>query len=350
MEKIINSISHANKELEEHFFFVLAWTAITANTIGYLSNALLYGWTKETIFNFICALIMYFAGILGMSFHKQRIAAPIILIVCNLIEFPAMYLMNGASQISYMILGTVATALFLHKKWRITGVSLLTLFDAAVILFRIIDPLDCLPNPAENPVATLISFAISCICLIVLTISLLQQYERQYNNLQLLAEEFKRRSHLDSLTQLYNRHYLSEYLEAKMNEQEATFAVALLDIDDFKAINDTYGHVYGDKTLQAFAALMKDAMQGHGIAARFGGEEFMLVFDSVERENINRILAQIAAGFDAFGMETKQIHVSFSGGVEVFHQEDKITKLFNAADEKLYYAKHTGKNKIIFEK
>lgn len=112
--------------------------------------------------------------------------------------------------------------------------------------------------------------------------------------------------HLDPLTKLYNRRFLTEHLDEKITRGDNEFAVALLDIDDFKKINDTYGHVYGDETLTSFAKIMMKHMEEQGIAARFGG-------------------------------------------VEVFQQEDRIMKLFNAADEKLYHAKHLGKNKVVFD-
>lgn len=80
--------------------------------------------------------------------------------------------------------------------------------------------------------------------------------------------------HLDPLTKLYNRRFLTEHLDEKITRGDNEFAVALLDIDDFKKINDTYGHVYGDETLTSFAKIMMKHMEGQGIAARFGGEEF----------------------------------------------------------------------------
>lgn len=88
--------------------------------------------------------------------------------------------------------------------------------------------------------------------------------------------------HLDPLTKLYNRRFLTEHLDEKITRGDNEFAVALLDIDDFKKINDTYGHVYGDETLTSFAKIMMKHMEGQGIAARFGGEEFMLVFDHTD--------------------------------------------------------------------
>ena len=75
----------------------------------------------------------------------------------------------------------------------------------------------------------------------------------------------------------------------------------------------------------------------------------MLVFDDINHEVIEYTLNKVAEEFALYGKQSKGIELSFSGGVEVFYQEDEIVKLFNRADHKLYYAKHTGKKKIVFD-
>lgn len=75
----------------------------------------------------------------------------------------------------------------------------------------------------------------------------------------------------------------------------------------------------------------------------------MLVFDDINHEVIEDTLNKVAEEFALYGKQSKGIELSFSGGVEVFYQEDEIVKLFNRADHKLYYAKHTGKKKIVFD-
>ena len=83
-----------------------------------------------------------------------------------------------------------------------------------------------------------------------------------------------------------------------MKIESKEFAVVLLDIDDFKSINDKYGHIYGDQTLQAFSDSMKKNMDNKGIVTRFGGEEFMLVFDDINHEVIEDTLNKVAEEFD----------------------------------------------------
>lgn len=345
----MKQIFNADDELNKKLFQVLAWTAIIANTIGYLSNAILYGITRETLFTFACALVMYIAGAYGMISGKTQSPALVIIAVCNYIEFPGMFLMYGPDRLGYMFLGLVGIVLFLEKKWRSLGAIVTIALDGAIILWRALN-MDApyVVVGGDSPIAACMDYVIAGVSISVMVIILLNQYDAQRRKLQKLTAELQEMAHLDPLTQLYNRRFLTEYLDDKIKNGNDEFAVALLDIDDFKAINDNYGHIYGDDTLQFFASSMKNAIQGQGIAARFGGEEFMLVFEHADQQKMEMVLKQVETEFTKFGNDTKQIPMSFSGGVEVFHNEDRITKLFNAADEKLYHAKHMGKHKVVF--
>lgn len=346
----MKSLFHRDGELELRLFYVLAWTAMIANTIGYVSNAVLYGWTPATVFSFGCAAIMYIAGITGFVTHKPGFPATVILVVCCFIEFPVMYCVYGSDRIGYMFLGVVGTVLFLGREWRAIGAGVVIAGDAALVICRGLNPDAFAPYMSkEEPVAAFVDFVIASVSIVVMLIVLLHKYEVQQQELQELSDELQEMVRLDPLTKLYNRWFLTEYLDEKIKNGDSEFAVALLDIDDFKKVNDTYGHLYGDETLKSFALIMQEAIDGQGIAARFGGEEFMLVFDHVDQARIRECMNRMEKEFDSFGKKTKNQAMSFSGGVEVFHPEDRIMKLFNAADEKLYHAKNLGKRKVVFD-
>ena len=212
-------------------------------------------------------------------------------------------------------------------------------------------------NP--NLIAILVTYFIAMISIVMMSIILMKHYRLQQDKLSELANQLQEVAHLDPLTHIEQREELIskieelketfEYLNKKKKIENQEFAVVLLDIDDFKSINDQYGHIYGDQTLQAFSDSMKKNMDNKGIVTRFGGEEFMLVFDDINHEVIEDTFNKVAEEFALYGKQSKGIELSFSGGVEVFYQEDEIVKLFNRADHKLYYAKHTGKKKIVFD-
>lgn len=339
----------SQNNLKTKLFYILAFTGIIANTLGFISNAVIYGMTSETIFTLACAIAIYIGSGIGFATQNISVGSHIILFVCSVIEFPVMYLVYGADRIGYLILGLVGVALFAGKKQRIIASAFIIIYDSAIIIWKFANPYAAfIKKDGDSPIAAFMDYVIAAVSITVMIIVLIRRYEEQQEQLKNLTVELQEMVNLDPLTQLYNRRYLTEYLDKKIKSDDSHFAVALLDIDNFKKINDTYGHLYGDETLKAFAGILKNTVDGIGIAARFGGEEFMIVFDSPEKDVINTRLDNARKQFDEYGMNTRHIHTTFSGGVEVFENQDMITKLFNKADEKLYSAKNAGKNQIIY--
>lgn len=349
MEDAMKKLFDLKIDLKIRLFYVLAWTACIANTIGYLTNALLYGMTMAAFFPFCCALIIYAASAYGILTKHTKIPVLVILIICDLLEFPVLYCLYGAYQLSYMILGITATALFLDDAWRIAGTSLLILLDSVLIVWKINNPEFFSPFAAQqNTISVVITFLIACISIAAMLSILLKQHIEQQKCLQKMTADLELMANLDPLTQLYNRRYLTRYLEKKIADKEGAFSIALLDIDDFKHINDTYGHMFGDDVLQTFSKILLNHMKDNGIVTRFGGEEFMLVFNTTEQAQIQKVLSRCASDFKQYGMSAKKIPITFSGGVSTFHNEDMLVKLFNIADEHLYQAKNTGKKHIVY--
>ncbi len=157
----------------------------------------------------------------------------------------------------------------------------------------------------------------------------------------------------DPLTGLNNRRYVMEALEKIRERASSTgepFSLSIGDIDFFKKVNDTYGHNAGDEVLKAVAGILKESMVGKGFAARWGGEEFIMVFDrysslqakTVLEETLDRIRAAVVQteGFD--------IKVTMTFGVSDGSMAS-IEEIVNDADEKLYYGKQNGRNRIIID-
>lgn len=347
MKKLFDS----DIDLKLRLFYVLAWTACVANTIGYVTNAILYGMSISTIFPFFCALIIYAASAYGILTEKTKVPIILILMICDLLEFPVLYCSYGAYRLSYMMLGIVATVLFLENIWRVIGTCLLIVFDGVLIIWKMSNPESFYFFAAEeNLVSAIITFLIACYSIVAMLTILLKQYAEQQNCMKKMTDELQLMAHLDPLTQLYNRRYLTQYLERKMSEHKSVFSVILLDIDNFKQINDTYGHLFGDEVLQSFSQILMQHMKGHGIVSRFGGEEFMLVFDSTDKAVMQEVLDKCASDFRQYGISTQNILMTFSGGEAIYRNEDMLVKLFNVADEHLYQAKNTGKQHVIYEK
>lgn len=162
-----------------------------------------------------------------------------------------------------------------------------------------------------------------------------------------LALEYKREASYDALTQIYNRNMFHRLMDRRISiakDRGSSFVLVLLDIDHFKSVNDIHGHLVGDDVLINLAALIKEKTRDRDIFARWGGEEFMLVFDSSLEAGIriaNKVRESIAAhAFDVVG------NITCSFGVTEFREMDSLDDMIKRADDALYSAKANGRNQV----
>ncbi len=159
----------------------------------------------------------------------------------------------------------------------------------------------------------------------------------------------------DPLTRLHNRRYMEIHLGTlleKTREAHRPLSVLLVDIDFFKAINDTYGHDAGDEVLKEFAARLRSSVRGVDLACRFGGEEFVIVMPEADLSIASavgeRLRRRIAGETFAINNNTQRIEVTISVGVSVRQPEDTTADpLLKRADQALYRAKRDGRNRVV---
>lgn len=151
---------------------------------------------------------------------------------------------------------------------------------------------------------------------------------------------------LDPLTQLHNRRFMNDRLQAEVSRAvrvRATFSLALIDLDDFKTMNDTYGHVAGDRALVAFAAALRRDLRAYDVVCRFGGDEFVVLFPDCDGTRAQTALNQLRgrAGWSVPGLPL----VSFSAGIAQFPDDGEVwSRLFDVADRRTAAAKGMGGN------
>lgn len=157
----------------------------------------------------------------------------------------------------------------------------------------------------------------------------------------------------DILTKLYNRRSGEKMVRQIQDEYKHSgipFCVALGDVDYFKKVNDTYGHECGDVVLVHLSKQLKEHMRGKGFAARWGGEEFLLVFQGFHLadavKSIEELMEDIRNTVISYHDE-KGIHITMTFGV-VEGSEDKIDHIIKESDTKLYLGKNQGRNQIVF--
>lgn len=158
----------------------------------------------------------------------------------------------------------------------------------------------------------------------------------------------------DQLTGLILKEDITNYCKKIMSNPEKKSAIAIIDIDNFKNVNDHFGHSMGDVVLKKCAAIINREMGSYGRAGRIGGDEFLAVFDSFTiSEEIKNVLRGIKNNIlQAYTEEHDGFHVSTSIGCAIFPDDaDNFNTLFDLTDHLLYRAKHKGKNRyIIYDK
>ena len=155
----------------------------------------------------------------------------------------------------------------------------------------------------------------------------------------------------DSLTGLYNRHYLDSHLAAMLERSKGDgrpLAVAIIDIDFFKSVNDTHGHVAGDQVLRELARRLENSIRASDLAARLGGEEFVVVMSDTNMDTARAMCRDIEATPSAASLIEDGLAVTASIGVAVAdHRDATPDDLVKRADEALYEAKNNGRNQVI---
>lgn len=157
----------------------------------------------------------------------------------------------------------------------------------------------------------------------------------------------------DRLTGLFNRRSGETLIKKsfdEVNKYGISCCIAIGDIDFFKKVNDTYGHEAGDTVLVVVADKLKTFMKGKGYVIRWGGEEFLIVFDNIQLERaeqlLNELREEVAANVVAY--EDKEIPITMTMGViQVDDTFANVDKAINAADELLYFGKENGRNRVV---
>ncbi|PIP86330.1 hypothetical protein COV42_01615 [Candidatus Campbellbacteria bacterium CG11_big_fil_rev_8_21_14_0_20_44_21] len=176
-------------------------------------------------------------------------------------------------------------------------------------------------------------------------------------------ERLKKLAYRDELTGLYNRHGLKNTLAKFVGEirksketkerRESVFikdiAIVVFDIDDFKKLNDTYGHPAGDEVLRFFADIIGKNIRDIDLGARWGGEEILVALVGANEEDVYRVADRIKDDVkkSRFEFKGEEARFTVSGGVSKFDETKDLEENIEKADKALYEAKRSGKNKII---
>ncbi|WP_457564709.1 GGDEF domain-containing protein [Caminibacter sp.] len=184
------------------------------------------------------------------------------------------------------------------------------------------------------------------------SVDLIEQINKMENKIQELENELQKayeELHMDPLTKVYNRKALEKDLKEileKGKEKDLDLVLAIVDIDDFKSINDKFGHLVGDFVLIKLTQIMKNLLRKSDKIYRFGGDEFIIVFNRSTLLNAQKSIERIVSKISKTALKYKDnlIKITISVGIAQHQKGDTLDSLIKKADEALYEVKKNNKN------
>jgi diguanylate cyclase (GGDEF)-like protein len=308
------------------------------------SSVFIYDWVSTAV-NFSGFLLLTFIRIKYKSLMTQTLGCIVLLYFCFLYT-PFIWISAGGltSNITYgvfMISCLVVVVL--------DGMLKRVMLGAYLALISALMTSDFIVKRFYGHSSTMIYQRAFVFC-VILTIMLLVlsavKRQMEATNAQLLKT-----AQTDELSEAFNSRYLNKKLielEQRYQENGDDFCVAILDIDDFKKINDTYGHLYGDIVIRYLADCIRKATDEKVQLGRYGGDEFVLIFFDADKQTAYETCEKVRKQIESEQISDKTIHSTISMGVckrsEIQEGEDILSKI----DELLYESKRSGKNKVSY--
>ncbi|MFL5385252.1 MAG: diguanylate cyclase [Longimicrobiaceae bacterium] len=180
------------------------------------------------------------------------------------------------------------------------------------------------------------------------------ELDQKNQELEVVNKRLKKLSITDGLTELFNHRHVHELLRDEFERSRRTeepLAVVMIDLDRFKAVNDTYGHPTGDVVLYETARILKETAREIDMVGRYGGEEFIAILPNTDEEEAARFAERVREAVEAhlYRDEGNEIRMTCSSGVASFPVEgvEAPEELLKNADEALYLAKESGRNRVV---
>ena len=224
-------------------------------------------------------------------------------------------------------------------------------FLFARITSNYIEPLYSYGNETIDRVIYIVNYFIAVSAIVVFFSTLINQIRYLENLHKRQNKRLEQLSKTDTLTGLANRRSIQEqYMQAEAINED--YALILGDIDDFKRVNDTYGHDVGDMVLKAVAEVFKNAVRGEDTVCRWGGEEILIFLPGCPLSNAQYRAQEILQNIRDINFETPDhpaFHVTMTLGVAVSTETQDFMDAVKMADRRLYFGKRNGKNQVVWE-
>ena len=348
--------------LSTRFFYSSSYICL----VGFLTNialslALKLPFAGTYIYILACFFIV-FINLFVDNARTEKDRQDIILAFCvgvNIVFLPMLYLTSGGIHSAiplYFIIGIVISILLLNGSRLVVVLTIEIIMYCTIFILSYIEPKTVthfitIGDERFYIVAlgcVLTGFAIGSVLRIMAS-----RFEAERKKASNLVTKLEDLTTHDMLTGAYNRRFLISYIEDCIERVESgcldSFSIIIYDLDHFKNVNDTYGHLTGDEVLKSFSNVLRSIMRSSDIVARYGGEEFIVVMPTANDVAAFRRAEQIRSKVETTTLSDDiKGRVTVSGGVATYDSSLTVEKLIEIADKNLYLAKEQGRNRIVW--
>ena len=351
--KIKTTIFSPKVSLEKRITYAMVLCAMIGEIIGFIESSIIGLPLIAILLPLFSSLLLFVLSIWGLKTKKTRLFATICISITGLILFPLMFFANAGlhgGMPYYFLVAVVCTALALRGRTRlIIFITILIEYSGLFYLYAKFPQGFILMSHEDAFVDQLCSMLIASLVLFTFSFIVSKQNYHDRHKIEQLSMLYERQANTDELTGLYNRRYFNNFLKLAILTLGDTgmLHLAMFDIDDFKYVNDKYGHPFGDTVLKSFAGILTSCVTDGITACRYGGEEFLLLIPKKKHEEALAIVENVLKTTRETIKISDNRFVTVSAGFMTCTEEMTYDVLLQEVDKKLYTAKKSGKNQVI---
>ena len=353
MKSIRSTIFSPKATMQKRISYAMVVCASFGELFGFIESYLI-GLPKISyllpLFSFIVLMAL---SLWGFKTKKTNLFATLCISITGLIILPLMFFANAGlkgGMAFYLMIAIVCSALALRGKTRfIIFILLLLEYSGLFAVYHFCPKVFTTMGPEEAFIDQLCSMIIASCVLFTFSFIVSKQNSHDRHMIESLSRLYERQANTDELTGLYNRRYFNNFLKLAILTLGDTgmLHIAMFDIDDFKFVNDKYGHPFGDVILRKFASLLKTTEKNGTTVCRYGGEEFLLLIPKKDKNEALEIVENILNETRTTIEKKKKKCITVSAGFVTCTAEMTYDVLLEEVDKKLYMAKTSGKNRVI---
>ena len=322
-------------------FFELLFVSILSATTNTLLGKGVFGVSLQW-----AVIVFSMISLAAPSDFRIKIHKPVVIFI-SFVYLPFLFFQTAGYEGTAMLFAPLSIfllAIIFKRKRGLLLVLLAVLLYCTCCIAQYYNPGLIVPHATEidKLIDLLVALVLATTSISIIAVYVIKVYEVEEAKIRQFADE-------DALTGIYNRRKLYEYLTKELEyvkRENLPLFVIMFDLDNFKKINDTYGHSVGDMVLQHTAGVVSEQLRSHDFFARYGGEEFLVVLRNTKRADALLVAERIRTKVESHQYDDG-VRATISVGLAVSEKEDCVESLVQRVDEYLYKAKEEGRNRIV---